>query len=114
MKRYVAGIGTMAAIMMLFLGVTAGAQEAPPLPVFAGKTVRMIVGNSAGGGNDLTSRLIAKYLSEEIPGKPTIITQNQPGAGGLIAANSVFTVGASDGSLIANVNPSNVLQQALG
>ena len=53
---------------------------------YQGKTVRLVIGSSAGGGYDLWARLIARYLGKHIPGHPEIVPQNMPGAGGVVAA----------------------------
>jgi tripartite-type tricarboxylate transporter receptor subunit TctC len=66
----------------------ASAQEAEKA-FYAGKTVRMIVGSGTGGGYDVFSRMIAPYLSKTLGA--TVIVENQPGAGGLIALNRLFT-----------------------
>src|SRR5215217_6987798 len=58
---------------------------------FAGKTVRLIVGYPPGGGFDSTARLIAPVLQQTIPGSPTIVVENMPGADSLIAAKTVLS-----------------------
>ena len=67
---------------------------------YAGKTVQMMVGTSPGGGVDLIGRLVARHLQNHIPGKPTIVVQNVPGAGGNQMANHLFASGARDGTVI--------------
>lgn len=57
---------------------------------FRGKTVRIVVGYSPGGGFDTFARLLARYLGRHIPGEPSVIVQNMPGAGSLVAANWVY------------------------
>jgi tripartite-type tricarboxylate transporter receptor subunit TctC len=54
---------------------------------YRGKTIRIVVGYSAGGGFDTYSRAIARHLAKHVPGKPAVIVENMPGAAGLIAAN---------------------------
>jgi len=54
---------------------------------FDGKTITFLVGSSAGGGTDVTARLIARHIERHLPGKPRIDVANKPGAGGMIAAN---------------------------
>ena len=76
---------------------------AQPSP-YAGKTVTIIVGYKAGGGYDATARLLARHLPKHIPGKPTIIVQNMPGANSMIAANHVYNVGKPDGLTIGTFN----------
>jgi tripartite-type tricarboxylate transporter receptor subunit TctC len=81
---------------------------------FDGKTVRIVVGFSAGGGYDTYSRAIARHLGRHIPGKPTIIVENMPGAGSLIAANHLYKVAKPDGLTIGNFAGGLVLAQVLG
>jgi tripartite-type tricarboxylate transporter receptor subunit TctC len=76
----------------------AGAQD------FAGKTVTIVVGYKAGGGYDATARLLARYLPKHIPGKPTVIVQNMPGANSIIAANHMYNVAKPDGLTIGTFN----------
>ena len=76
------------------------AQSSP----YAGKTVTIIVGYKAGGGYDATARLLARHLPKHIPGKPTIIVQNMPGANSMIAANHVYNVVKPDGLTIGTFN----------
>ena len=76
------------------------AQSSP----YAGKTVTIIVGYKAGGGYDATARLLARHLPKHIPGKPTVIVQNMPGANSMIAANHVYNVGKPDGLTIGTFN----------
>jgi tripartite-type tricarboxylate transporter receptor subunit TctC len=57
---------------------------------YKGKTIQFIVGGSAGGGYDTYTRLIARYFAQYVPGKPSTVVQNMPGAAMLIAANYVF------------------------
>ena len=79
---------------------------------YAGKTVRMIVGSGTGGGYDIFSRMIAPYLAKELG--TTVIVENQPGAGGLVALNRLF-VAAPDGLQIPLSNGSGaVFAQLLG
>ena len=83
-------------------------------PFFEGKTIRIVVGSSAGGGFDAYSRAIAQHMGKYIPGKPIIIVENMPGAGGVIAANTVYKIAKPDGLTIGNVMGSHFLDQVLG
>ena len=67
---------------------------------YSAKTVQMMVATSPGGGVDLIGRLVARHLQNHIPGKPNIIVQNVPGAGGNQMANYLFASGARDGTMI--------------
>jgi tripartite-type tricarboxylate transporter receptor subunit TctC len=84
--------------LLLLLGVfplaTVHAQEEP---YYKGKTVRFVVGLSAGGFYDLWPRLVARYIGKYIPGNPAFVVQNMPGAGSIIAANYVYRVAKPDG-----------------
>jgi tripartite-type tricarboxylate transporter receptor subunit TctC len=67
---------------------------------YRGKTVRIITGFAPGGAVDTGARMIARYLPQYIPGNPSVIVENRPGAGGLIAVNSVFAAEPKDGTAI--------------
>src|SRR5439155_3236804 len=67
---------------------------------YKGRSLSMIVGFSAGSGYDVYARLLARFMGRYIPGNPTIIAQNMPGAGSLRAAQYVANVAPKDGSVI--------------
>jgi tripartite-type tricarboxylate transporter receptor subunit TctC len=92
----------------------AGYNEKAVADFYRGKTVRVVVGFSAGGGYDQYSRLIARHLSKHIPGNPSIIVDNMPGAGSIIAANHTFNAAPKDGTLIGNISGPIVLEQLFG
>ena len=73
-------------------------------PFYEGKIIRIVVGNSPGGGFDLYSRAIARHMGKHIPGDPKIIVENMPGAATLIAANYVYKIAKPDGLTIGNIN----------
>ena len=81
---------------------------------YAGKTVTIIVGYKTGGGYDATARLLARHLPKHIPGKPTVIVQNMPGANSLIAANHVYSVAKPDGLTIGTFNRNLPIAQLTG
>jgi tripartite-type tricarboxylate transporter receptor subunit TctC len=108
MKR---NIGYLAILLSLFLGLAlANAQT----PFYQGKTVRIIVGASAGGGYDTYSRTIARHMGKHIPGNPSIVVDNMPGAGFLISANYMYRVAKPDGLTIGHFIGGLFLQQLLG
>jgi tripartite-type tricarboxylate transporter receptor subunit TctC len=98
MKSKVALAAVLAALPL------AVAAQPTQVPNFAGKTVTIVVGYKAGGGYDATARLLARYLPKHIPGKPTVIVQNMPGANSIIAANHVYAVAKPDGLTIGTFN----------
>jgi len=65
------------------------------------RTISIVVGFSAGGGNDIAARVVARHLGAHIPGNPRIIVQNMPGAGSFFAAHHVYDVAPKDGTTIA-------------
>jgi tripartite-type tricarboxylate transporter receptor subunit TctC len=81
---------------------------------YRGKTVRIIVGFSAGGGYDQYSRLIGRHLSKYLPGNPAVIVENMPGVGSIIAANHLFNAAAKDGTVVGNISGPIVLEQLFG
>ncbi|MPZ22882.1 MAG: hypothetical protein GEU28_04945 [Dehalococcoidia bacterium] len=81
---------------------------------YSGQTVTMIVGVSAGGGFDTQARLIAEHLGQYIPGNPTVIVENMPGAGSLVAWNHVYNAAPQDGTVISYSIGAQILQQILG
>jgi tripartite-type tricarboxylate transporter receptor subunit TctC len=82
-------------------------------PFYEGKTIRIIVGTSPGGGYDTYTRLIARHFGKYIPGNPTVIVDNMPGAGGLVSANYLFKVAKPDGLTIGHFVGGQFLQQLL-
>jgi hypothetical protein len=87
----------------------AAAQE-----FFKGKSVTIVVGNSVGGAQDDWARFIAQYLGKHIPGNPTIVVQNMPGAGTIIAANHIYNIAKPDGLSLGLINPGIYIDQLLG
>lgn len=83
-------------------------------PYYEGKTIRVIVGFSAGGGFDTYSRLIARHLGKHIPGVPSIVVENMPGAASLVSANHVYNVAKPDGLTILNFHGNQVINQLIG
>jgi tripartite-type tricarboxylate transporter receptor subunit TctC len=81
---------------------------------FQGKTVRVIVGGSAGGGYDTYTRAIARHIGKHVPGNPTFVVENMTGAGTLISANHVYKVAKPDGLTIGHFVGGLMLQQVLG
>ena len=81
---------------------------------FEGKTITFLVGSSAGGGTDVTARVIARHLERYIPGKPRIDVINKPGAGGLIAANELYNLKKPDGLTLSTMNTGALFATAAG
>ena len=79
------------------LPVTAGAQSVESF--YKTNQIKAIIGSTPGGDYDLWTRIIGRYMSRHIPGNPTIVPQNMPGGGTLVAANHLYNLAAKDGSV---------------
>ena len=81
---------------------------------FKGKTVRLIIGTSTGGGVDLYARLVAQFLGKHLPGEPVIVAQNMPGASSVVAANYLYSVAKPDGLTLGALQGGAFFDQVLG
>ena len=81
---------------------------------YQGKSIKIIVGFTSGGFYDRWSRLLARYVPKYIPGNPEMIVQNMPGAGGMIAANHIYSVAKPDGLTVAMLSYGLYLDQLVG
>src|SRR5437868_15301646 len=77
---------------------------------YRGKTVTLVVGYSAGGGYDQYARLLARHLGRHIPGNPTVIVQNLPGAASMTAVRYLDATAPKDGTVITTFDPGLVLE----
>ena len=93
----VAGFALAAAVAALPAKASAAAAE----PFYKGKQITMLIASGAGGGYDAYARTLARYMPKYIPGNPVIVPKNTPGAGGLIAANTLYNNTAPDGLTFA-------------
>jgi tripartite-type tricarboxylate transporter receptor subunit TctC len=103
--RICAALATLAAMT-----VSAAAQA----PALAGKTVQIIIGFDTGGGFDLWGRAVARHIGKHLPGNPTVVPQNMPAAGGLGAANHIYSIAPKDGTMIGFIAGSAVLGPITG
>lgn len=110
MLRRLMQLSACALVLWLVFNPPAFGQET----FYKGKTVRIIVGASPGGGYDTYSRTIARHIGKYIPGNPTIVVENMPGAGMLIAANHIYKVAKPDGLTIGHFIGGLFVQQFLG
>ncbi len=93
-------------------GGTAKAQSAADF--FKGKTVTISIGFGAGGGYDTYGRVLARHYGRFIPGNPTVVARNMPGAGALIVANHIFNAAPKDGTEMGLVGASTIMEPLLG
>jgi tripartite-type tricarboxylate transporter receptor subunit TctC len=90
--------------LILAVGQPIGANGAQPETFFAGKTIYLAIGYGPGGANDVWGRTIAKHLGNHIPGRPRVIVQNVPGAGGLTLMNQLYNISPKDGTFVGLIN----------
>lgn len=83
-------------------------------PDFKGKTIRIIIGTSTGGGVDLYARLVGQFLGKYLPGEPFIMAQNMPGASSVVAANYLYTIAKPDGLTLGALQGGAFFDQILG
>ena len=88
-------------VVALGLGAALPASAQDDVAAFyRGKQLRMVVGSAVGGGYDLFARIVARHIVNHIPGRPHIIVQNQPAAGGAVMTNQLYGQGPKDGTVI--------------
>ncbi len=81
---------------------------------YKGKTISMIVQTTTGNDYDNRGRLLARYMSDFLPGKPQIVARNMPGGGGVVASNWLAKVAPRDGTVISMLMQTSSVNQALG
>ena len=100
--------------LLLLLAPQSRAVESQPAPFFSGKTIYFLIGFGPGGANDVWSRVLAQHLGNHIRGKPRIIVQNVPGAGGLKLMNQLYNLSPKDGTTIGLINRGIPFEPLLG
>jgi tripartite-type tricarboxylate transporter receptor subunit TctC len=95
-----------ATIAIVLCAVATVAQAQPAEEFYRGKQLRFVVGTAAGGDYDLWARLLARHIGRHIPGNPTAIVENMPGAGSLVATNHLFNVAPKDGTVLGMISRS--------
>ena len=96
------GVALGIAILAGATATRVSAQESSA-DFFKGKTVTIVIGSTAAGGVDVYGRLIARHLGKHIPGNPTVVPQNMPGAGSIVTANHIYSAAPKDGTQIGTV-----------
>jgi len=108
-------ISAIAIVSMLAGAVWPGAGRADAVSDFYSRTsIRMIISADPGGSYDSDSRLVGRHLGKHIPGNPKLILENMIGASGRVAANFMYRSAPRDGSVIATVQQSIAMGQAVG
>ena len=93
----------------LIATVAVAATPASAADSYAGKTIEWIVGAPPGGGYDIYARVVARHLGRHIPGEPTVVVKNMPGAGSAKAAQYIQTIAPKDGTSVAGVMPGAIM-----
>ena len=90
------------------------ASAQTPEEFYRGKTIHFVIGYAPGSGYDLYARLLARHYGQHIPGKPTVVAQNMPGAGSLAAANYLYEIAPKDGTYIGMTGRGTPMTPLLG
>ncbi len=109
-KKFIA----LTTVALAICGVSRNASAQSVEDFYKGKTVTVMIGYGPGGTDDVWARLIAKYIGEHIPGKPTVVATNVPGAGSLLLANQVYNTQPKDGTIIGLINRGVPFEPLLG
>lgn len=102
----------LALMLAALASSSAGAEDVADF--YRGKNVSLVVGSSSGGGYDTMARAIARFIGRHIPGNPTVLVRNMPGAGGIIALNAIYNTAERDGTVLALVQNNTPLEPLFG
>ncbi len=105
---------TFTGALCLAIWSMAPAAADPVADFYQGKQISIVIGSSVGGGYDTYARLIARHFSAHIPGHPTVVPVNMPGAGSNRAAYDVYAVAPKDGTTIGAIFSGSVVEPLLG
>jgi tripartite-type tricarboxylate transporter receptor subunit TctC len=97
------GVGVAVGIAAAILLSSLPTRAQPTADFYRGKTLRMLIGYGPGGGYDIYGRLVAEFLPRHLPGNPTIVPQNMPGAGSFVAAKYMYDVAPKDGTVLGSL-----------
>jgi tripartite-type tricarboxylate transporter receptor subunit TctC len=101
-------------VVAAMLAFATAARADPIADFYRGKTIRMLIGYGPGGGYDLYGRLVAEFLPKHLPGHPTILPENMPGAGSFAAAKYIAAVAPKDGTVLGSLAQTFPLDSAVG
>jgi len=97
-------VNTAGALMLSFSALATAAVAQTPEEFYRGRQLRFVVGTATGQEYDHWARLIARHYGRHIPGNPSIVVENMPGAGHILATNYLYSVAPKDGSVIGMVS----------
>ncbi len=98
----------------LLVAGTVGASAQTSGEFYHGKSITLLVGGTAGGGVDISARILARHLGKHLPGQPSVIAQVMPGAGGIRAIDHMNSAAARDGTVLALLPPGPLLEPLIG
>src|SRR5690242_5495639 len=104
----------LALAALLAVAAVQGAQAQSVADFYKGKQIKFVIRSAPGGGFDLYSRLLGAHMVRHIPGNPTLLAQNMPGAGGLQAVNYLAEKAPHDGTYLTMTSQALPMDQALG
>ncbi|HEU4359591.1 MAG TPA: tripartite tricarboxylate transporter substrate-binding protein [Xanthobacteraceae bacterium] len=107
-------VAIIRAIVILGFCPISHAHAQDPASFYKGKTIDLYIGYSAGGGYDVYARALARHMGRFIPGDPTIVPKNMPGAGSLVLANWLYNVAPKDGSAFGMIGRGTAFDPLLG
>ncbi len=105
---------SLVALGLSCAGAMAQSADEAIAAFYKGKTVQILVGSSAGGGYDTYARLLARHMTKHMPGAPTFVVSNMPGAGSNVAGNYVYNAAPKDGTVIAALYGGALLEPLIG
>jgi len=101
-------------VLVAAIVLAAGSTELRADDFYTKRQIKLLIGNNAGTSYDLSARLVGRHLGRHIPGEPTILPQNMPGASGVIATNYAYNIAPKDGSVIVATVQTVPQRQVLG
>src|SRR5882672_5173670 len=107
-------LARLTAMMLALMSAGAPARADAISDFYRGRTVNLVIGYPPGGGYDLYARTLARHIGRHIPGNPSIVVQNMPGAGSIKAANYLYTIAPKDGSTFGGFSRGAFLDPLLG
>jgi tripartite-type tricarboxylate transporter receptor subunit TctC len=107
-------LGKLLGCAAVLLALVSPKGEAAAADFYRGKTVTIVVSSAVGGGYDALSRVLGRHIGRHIPGNPTIVINNMPGAGGIAATNYLYNNALKDGTVIGGVQNNTPLEPLLG
>jgi len=101
-------------VTLALIGASVSARADAVSDFYRGRSVNLVIGYAPGGGYDLYARTLGRHIGRHIPGNPTMVVQNMPGAGSIKAANFLYTIAPKDGSTFGGFSRGAFLDPLLG